>query len=473
MENKKLTPRILTDIGIISRFKTPFVYEIGKTGVTVDLQYHAWPSACVDENGVVYAFASGRLCHIDPFGQTLMYKSYDNGETWSEPTVVNDTPMDDRDVGAAYLGNGRILITYFRTTAWDLMTKEQSFVNVFGEEIKGIRSAEKNEAGDYVDEFVRWQNPRFTTPEQIEAVFDFWKSEPRKNLVGGKWYLLSEDYGKTWSDPISIPISAPHGPMVRRDGSLLYVGRGELEGIGPDGIYAMTSHDGGKSWQYLSTIHENSTLMLCEPHVTELKSGRLVVGIRAETRTVRVGDTTYYAAQFDATGIPLGKTKDGDKRYFIADNLSVLEVADRLPHTNYRLYTCYSDDGGLTWTTPMRVEAKDPTGLEVTAGQPYGTPPHMLTMDHDEVVMTYCARNFEIGQRAIISYDGGKTWDKEIILCNKPHDTEPGSPYRYIWGDIGYPATVRLADGNLLTVYYQAYTGDPYCSFLYTKWSLE
>lgn len=44
--------------------------------------YQGWPTVIKDENGVLYAVSSGhRLTHICPFGKTLMYKSYDNGET--------------------------------------------------------------------------------------------------------------------------------------------------------------------------------------------------------------------------------------------------------------------------------------------------------------------------------------------------------------------------------------------------------
>ena len=52
---KKLNAEIMTDIGIVHRYETPRKYEIGKTGVTIDLQYQAWPSIISDENGVLYA----------------------------------------------------------------------------------------------------------------------------------------------------------------------------------------------------------------------------------------------------------------------------------------------------------------------------------------------------------------------------------------------------------------------------------
>jgi hypothetical protein len=64
----------------------------------------------------------------------------------------------------------------------------------------------------------------------------------------------------------------------------------------------------------------------------------------------------------------------------------------------------------------------------------------------------------------MVSCDGGKTWEDEYVLHN-PKD-EQGR-------DLGYPSTVELADGSLLTVYYQKYEDDPKCSMLYTKWRLK
>lgn len=44
----------------------------------------------------------------------------------------------------------------------------------------------------------------------------------------------------------------------------------------------------------------------------------------------------------------------------------------------------------------------------------------------------------------MLSYDGGENWETDYIL----DDTARG-------GDLGYPATVELRDGSLLTVYYE------------------
>ena len=76
--------------------------------------YHGWPSVCIDDEGVLYAVCSGYRClHICPFGKTLLFISRDLGETWSAPLVVNDTALDDRDAGVLWLGEKKLLVTWF------------------------------------------------------------------------------------------------------------------------------------------------------------------------------------------------------------------------------------------------------------------------------------------------------------------------------------------------------------------------
>ena len=60
------------------------------------------------------------------------------------------------------------------------------------------------------------------------------------------------------------------------------------------------------------------------------------------------------------------------------------------------------------------------------------------------------------------STDGGKTWSEEKAIS-------PASPSP----DCGYPSSVELSDGSVLSVYYQRYESDDYCSILYSKWTLD
>ena len=92
-----------------------------------------------------------------------------------------------------------------------------------------------------------------------------------------------------------------------------------------------------------------------------------------------------------------------------------------------------------------------------------GSPPHLLELDNGVLLMVYACRDRgrQFGQKAKLSYDGGETWSDREILLDEAMDS-----------DIGYPATVELSDGTLITIYYQKYGYDSKCSILYTKWKL-
>ena len=67
--------------------------------------YFAWPSAKRLQDGRIAVGASGfRLRHICPFGKAVMMTSEDDGETYSLPSPVIDTCLDDRDCGNATFG---------------------------------------------------------------------------------------------------------------------------------------------------------------------------------------------------------------------------------------------------------------------------------------------------------------------------------------------------------------------------------
>jgi hypothetical protein len=97
------------------------------------------------------------------------------------------------------------------------------------------------------------------------------------------------------------------------------------------------------------------------------------------------------------------------------------------------LWVTWSDDEGHTWG-----EAQ-PTGL-------WGYPPHLLTLSDGRLLCTYGYRRNPFGERACVSSDG-ITWDpaNEVVLRD---DSDSG--------DLGYPASLELEPGRILTVYYQS-----------------
>jgi hypothetical protein len=78
------------------------------------------------------------------------------------------------------------------------------------------------------------------------------------------------------------------------------------------------------------------------------------------------------------------------------------------------------------------------------------------------LICSFGRRCEPFGEFAWVSYDGGETWEEEYAIDTNASD-----------GDLGYPATVELDDGSLLTVYYQKLPGDMKPSFLCTRWNLK
>jgi hypothetical protein len=110
-----------------------------------------------------------------------------------------------------------------------------------------------------------------------------------------------------------------------------------------------------------------------------------------------------------------------------------------------------SRDGGRTWT-PFHA-----TGM-------VGFPPHLIKLPGNRLVCVYGRRNREVGfgEFACVSDDDGKTWDvaNEIALAHS-HS-----------GDLGYPASCLLPDGDILTVYYQQLRPGEKPCLMATKWQV-
>lgn len=354
--------------------------EFGVVGRITEgfFRYQAWPTVVRDEKGVLYAAASGhRLGHVCPFGKDYLYISRDEGKTWEGPAIINDTYMDDRDAGLCVWGDGNMILTWF-SHAPNLYDEREEKTPVLKEPLAmGAREA--------------------------------WKTLPAEETRAGSFLRISHDSGKTWGEKIQVPITSPHGPIRRGDGSLFYIGKAFAwpgDEVEKGCIYAYESRDDGLTWQQLCKVDFPEGFGvgdIHEPYAIELPDGAILGGLRGS-----------------------GK---------------------KMPHRN-GVFTTFSNDGGKTFSKPQLLDHS-------------GTPPHFLLHSSGAIVLTYGRRIAPCQERARISYDGGKSWGEEIVISQESPD----------W-DLGYPSTVELSDGSLLTVYYQKYPGDTYNSILYTKWNL-
>lgn len=242
-------------------------------------------------------------------------------------------------------------------------------------------------------------------------VFKDWTDATVESLLGS-WVMLSDDAGATWGEPVRVPVSAPHGPVRLKNGDLLYLGKryGTWNDMGESVITAARSDDGGRTWDMLGSVPvhpDTDPVNYHEPHVVELPSGRLIGMIRIQHHS---GKT------LDAAGIP---------------HFSIMQTE--------------SDDGGRTWTTAR------PLGF-------HGSPPHIIRHSSGVLILTYGYRQAPFGQRVAFSHDDGKTWEHDWILRDDGPD-----------GDLGYPATVELADGSLFSVYYQKAAPGEKCALLWSQ----
>lgn len=224
--------------------------------------YSGWPSVCCDENGTLYAVASSfRTRHVCPFGKSAMYISRDNGKTWTPPIVINDSFLDDRDVGIVYMGNGHMVVSWFA-------------------------HPRKNYLGMYHDGILEGAGPLYHGP--IAGMLEMYENLPEEAGRGGNFIRVSEDYGVTWSDIIRVPVSSPHGPTLLRDGSLLYFGKeqfSEDKSEEDENVCAYISRDGGYSWEKKGVSKQPEGLSNCyfsEPSALELPDGSILGMIRAD-----------------------------------------------------------------------------------------------------------------------------------------------------------------------------------------------
>ena len=193
--------------------------------------YFGWPTVCRLQNGKIAVVASGfRLGHVCPFGKTVISYSEDEGETFTNPCPVIDTPLDDRDGGILAYGKSNVIVTSFTNTR-------------------------------------KFQRESTDNP-YIHAYLDTVTDEEEQKYLGVT-YRVSTDYGVTFGEIKKSPVSNPHGPLELASGELLWVGR-PFDRTDGDIIRAYLQDKNGE-FHYLGCIEniknpkgENATS--CEPH---------------------------------------------------------------------------------------------------------------------------------------------------------------------------------------------------------------
>ena len=116
----------------------------------------------------------------------------------------------------------------------------------------------------------------------------------------------------------------------------------------------------------------------------------------------------------------------------------------------FTVFQTLSTDGGKTWSEP-----------EQLLGDWGGSPPHLYLQSSGVLISAYGYRNAPYGVRVMLSADLGRTWKTDHVLWDAG-----------VCGDLGYPATVELNDGSLLTVFYAQDRVDGPCVIKQLRWKL-
>lgn len=250
--------------------------------------YQAFPDICRLKNGDLlcvfyagYAHVSLPTNRFPNGGRICMTRSTDEGQTWSAPEILHDSPLDDRDPHVAQLSDGTILCTFF---TYEIVHQD------------GLGRVAR--CSTYL---VASRDGGRTWDSKARVVAEGWPSSaPVRELSNGLLILgvyhedgttayggvvRSNDHGKTWSKPIPIGkgsgvrLDAETDVILLKDGVLYAALRSDTTNM-----HFATSLDLGLTWGPVRDIGFRGHC----PHFTRLSSGEILLSHRLPNTALHV-----------------------------------------------------------------------------------------------------------------------------------------------------------------------------------------
>ena len=219
------------------------------------------------------------------------------------------------------------------------------------------------------------------------------------------------------------------------------------------GQWMIRSTDGGITWS------ERYPSIVNSPHgPIQLSDGRqLYAGVKLwdPSRTVGVCQSADDGQSW--TWLAEIPTRPGDdaKNYHelhaveAGDGTIIVQIRNHNTADNRETLQCESKDGGKTWTIPHSIGV-------------WGLPSHLLRLSDGRLLMSYGHRRKPFGIQARLSQDSGESWSEPLSIASDG-----------VGGDLGYPSTVELSGGRLLTVWYERMKQSPKAVLRQAEWSIE
>ncbi len=250
------------------------MYKIISRGPAAGV-YQAFPDACRLAGGDILVVFYAGYAHVSlpnrkypKGGRICMVRSRDEGRTWSQPQVLYDDAMDNRDPHVAQLSDGTVVCTFFSLSADPARPGRWR-----AHSARMVRS---------LDQGKTWE-----TQARPLCSDDWLCSAPVRELPDGVCLLgvysnrhhyggvlRSLDHGKTWSSPIPIGkgsgvfLDAETDVIRLRDGTIYAALRSSRVNM----HYAL-SHDEGRTWTAVRDIGFKAHA----PHLYRLSTGPIVL----------------------------------------------------------------------------------------------------------------------------------------------------------------------------------------------------
>lgn len=257
---------------------------------------------------------------------------------------------------------------------------------------------------------VHYQRTRSLRTPETDAYLDTISAEAEQKAIGGS-YRVSYDNGNTWGEIFRSPVIAPHGPIELANGKILFVGR----------MFPMDNCFDPKDKPYIRAFE-----------------------LSLDGQTKEIGHIEEICDE------------NGNEIHFCEPHTIELPSGKLICHMRaetpiFSTFQTESYDGGKTWTAPHAL-------LSLDKG---GAPAHILRHSSGILISAYGYRKGPYGVKIMFSENDGETWQTDNVLF----DDSPKA-------DVGYPATVELKDGTLLTVYYVHPTEDDPAVIMQQRWKM-